>query len=276
MRIWLVAFYIGIGNVTAFLAGAAPADQANGQVLLRDVTDFNGDQRTLRIYLPPGYDDSQQRYPVMYMHDAQNLFDESTAYAGEWQVDESLDKLASQGLKLIVVGIDHGEQQRLLELSPWTNARFGQARGEDYADFIVNSVKPWVDAEFRTLAGREHTGVMGSSMGGLMSHYLLLNYPQTFSKAGIFSPSYWYSDDVKAFTLSHLPKQDSRLFMLVGGMEGDTMQGDMLAMYQQLLAYGQSPLQIRAVVQADAQHNEAFWRGYFPQAVRWLFLSDTL
>ena len=248
------------------------ASTVQGKIVLHEMTDWTGNTRTIRVYLPPDYTSSNKHYPVLYMHDAQNLFDPDTAYAGEWQVDETLDRLATdQGLTFIVIGIDHGGKHRLAELSPWTNARFGEAAGEQYSDFIVKTLKPWADANYRTLPGREHTAVIGSSMGGLMSHYMALQYPQVFSKAAIFSPSYWYSDKVYTYTQQHLTLPTSRLFLLVGGKEGGDMQQDMLAMYQLTQAYGQSSKNVIAYVDAEAQHNEAFWRNWFATAVKWLF-----
>ncbi|HWJ95481.1 MAG TPA: alpha/beta hydrolase-fold protein, partial [Telluria sp.] len=102
-----------------------------------------GRQRTLRIYTPPGYATSNKRYPVLYMHDGQNLFDDATSYVGEWKVDETLDALAKEGkLELIVVGIDHGNDKRMTELNAWSNPYMGAGEGREYVDFIVKTVKP--------------------------------------------------------------------------------------------------------------------------------------
>src|SRR5206468_2794112 len=95
-------------------------------------------ERTLRIYLPPGYEKTQRRYPVLYMHDGQNLFDAATSYAGEWGVDETLNELArSSHLELIVVGIDNGDLKRMQELNPWDNEKYGAGEGREYMRFIV-------------------------------------------------------------------------------------------------------------------------------------------
>lgn len=135
-------------------------------------------QRRLRIYLPENYQLSKQHYPVLYMHDAQNLFDDKTAYAGEWGIDETLNRLAAEnGLSLIVVGIDNGLELRMNELSPWPNQEYGVAEGEQYMDFIVNEVKPFIDKSYRTLTDKNNTAIMGSSMGGLISHYAIFEYP---------------------------------------------------------------------------------------------------
>ena len=208
-------------------------------------------QRTLRIYVPPGYATSTRRYPVLYMHDGQNLFDNSTAYAGEWGVDETLDALAkAQGLELIVVGIDNGGVQRMTELNAWDNARFGKGEGKLYMDFIVNVVKPMVDASYRTLPERESTGVM----------------------AGIFSPAYWPGPEVFALTESQPPAADARLALYMGGGEGDEAVDDYQRMVLQLKKQSHPGANLWSKLTPAAQHNEGAWRSEFAQAVRWLFM----
>jgi predicted alpha/beta superfamily hydrolase len=120
--------------------------------------------RTVRIYLPPGYEQGGERYPVLYMHDGQKLFDEATAYAGEWGVDETLNALASsRGLKVIVVGVDNGGAERINELTAWDGPEVGRAQGEQYMAFIVEVLKPWIDCHYRTRPDPRHTAIMGSS-----------------------------------------------------------------------------------------------------------------
>jgi predicted alpha/beta superfamily hydrolase len=227
--------------------------------------------RTIRVYLPPGYDASRKHYPVLYMHDGQNLFDDATSYVGEWGVDESLDQLAKEGLELIVVGIDHGGEKRMTELNAWDNARFGKGEGAAYTDFVVKVLKPYVDAHYRTKRGRKHTGIMGSSMGGIASHYALFQYPGVFSKAGIFSPAYWTAPPVSAWTQAHALGKHDRIYLIAGGKEGDEMTGPFAAMDAQLRAIRKHAPAIHSEVVAGAEHNEKFWRGEFPKAVRFLF-----
>lgn len=230
-------------------------------------------QRTVRIYVPPGYATSTKRYPVLYMHDGQNLFDNATAYAGEWGVDETLDELAqSQGLELIVVGIDNGGAQRMTELNAWDNTRFGKGEGKLYMDFIVDVVKPMVDAGYRTLPDREHTGVMGSSMGGLISHYAILQYPKVFSKAGIFSPAYWPGPEVFGLTATRPPATDARLALYMGGGEGDQAVNDYQRMVAQLKAQAHPGSNLWVKLTPGAPHNEGAWRSEFAQAVSWMFI----
>ena len=147
----------------AALAADMPATAGPGVRVLPPMTIPGlGRERTIRLYLPPGYDASTKRYPVLYMHDGQNLFDDATSYVGEWGVDEALDALAADGLELIVVGIDHGGEKRFNELSPVSHPRFGAGENRQYTDFVVNVLKPHIDATYRTRPEREHTGIMGS------------------------------------------------------------------------------------------------------------------
>ncbi len=229
-------------------------------------------QRKIRLYLPPDYQQSQRAYPVLYMHDGQNLFDDSTSYAGEWGVDETLDKLHQQGkLSLIVVGIDNGEDKRMNELSPWPNSDYGTAEGGHYMKFIVDVVKPYIDSNYRTLADVNNTAIMGSSMGGLISHYGIFEYSEVFSKAGIFSPSYWYSDKVYEFTDSKKLNPSARLFFLMGEKEGVDMVSDMNRMIAQIKKQGLSETQISASTIKGGEHHESFWRAHFERAILWLF-----
>lgn len=232
-------------------------------------------QRTVRLYLPPSYYHSEKRYPVIYMHDGQNLFDEITAYAGEWGVDESLNQLAEQqGFEVIVVGIDNGGDFRMNELSPWENKRFGEAQGKQYMDFIVEVVKPYIDTNFRSHADRLHTAIMGSSMGGLISHYAVHAYPEVFSKAGIFSPSYWYSQEVFSFTQFKKAQLDARLYVMYGDKEGNGMIADTDKMQRQLNQQGHPRQNTLFKRVPEGEHNEQLWRTEFAEAIQWLFQQE--
>lgn len=232
-------------------------------------------QRSIRLYLPPSYQTSEKRYPVIYMHDGQNLFDDMTATAGEWGVDESLNKLAKKyDLEVIVVGIDNGGDSRMNELSPWENKRFGVAQGKQYMEFITEVVKPYIDTNFRTQPDRLHTAIMGASMGGLMSHYAVHAYPNVFSKAGVFSPSYWYSQEVFVFTQQKKASLDARIYVMYGDKEGDGMIADTAKMQRQLRQQGhpQKNTQFKRV--PEGEHNEQLWRIEFSEAVQWLFRQE--
>lgn len=228
--------------------------------------------RKLRLYLPPGYRSGQERYPVIYMHDGQNLFDDATSFVGEWGVDELMNELStSHGIKAIVVGIDNGGGDRIHELNAWDHAEYGKAEGKEYMEFVVEVVKPYVDANYRTKTGRAHTAIMGSSLGGLISHYAVYEYPETFGKAGIFSPSYWIADGVFDFTRDKSIPSDTRLYLLAGGKEGYTMDVDMVKMSKFILTQGHPKTSIKWKVNPEGEHNEKFWRSEFKEAMIWLF-----
>ena len=232
-------------------------------------------QRTVRLYLPPDYDTSQETYPVIYAHDGQNLFDDTTSYVGEWGLDESLNQIAEgTGFKAIVIGIDNGQEKRMNELSPWTNQKFGPAEGEEYMRFIVEVVKPYIDSTYRSRPEREHTAIMGSSMGGLISHYAIYRFPDVFSKAIIFSPSYWYADEVWGYTKDNPLPHDARLWLEIGAKEGNAVSNTN-KMYEVIQATGHPEKNIHKQVDPKGEHNEVSWRRQFGPAVKWLFeISD--
>ena len=228
--------------------------------------------RRIWLYVPPNYEESNEHYPVIYMHDGQNLFDAYTSFSGEWEVDETLNQLADDGYKVpIIIGIDNGGGERLNEYSPWVNAEYGGGQGDDYMDFIINTLKPFVDENYRTLPDRENTGIMGSSMGGLVSHYGGLAHQNIFSKIGIFSPSYWFSDTIWTFT-EETGKQDAmKIYQLIGGEEGNAAVENMWAMQTTLNNIGFDGDEVFSLEVSGGEHNEQFWREQFAPAYLWLF-----
>jgi enterochelin esterase-like enzyme len=150
-----------------------------------------GRTRKIWLYLPEGYAISKKKYPVLYMHDGQNIFDNFTAPYGEWGVDECLDSLVESGRQpSIVVGIEN-DSHRMNEYNPCNHDEFGKGEGNEYVDFIATTLKPYIDKHYRTLSSKENTIIAGSSMGGLISYFAMLKYPNVFAKAGVFSPSIW-------------------------------------------------------------------------------------
>lgn len=233
--------------------------------------------RRIWIYLPPDYASSSKRYPVLYMHDGQNLFDNRFAFAGEWNVDGTLDALHSQGdWGCIVIGIDNGGQSRIDEYSPWQNGRLGGGEGDAYMRFIIHTLKPYVDSAFRTLPDREYTGLMGSSMGGLISYYGGLQYQDVFGKVGIFSPSFWFSPQTYSFADTMHRRAPMRIFMMGGQNEGGNMVRKMDSIYQRLRGRGFSEQELRQEVFADGAHSEWFWKREFGPAYQWLFAGVSL
>ncbi len=230
--------------------------------------------RRIWVYLPPDYANSNQRYPVLYMHDGQNLFDPALSFSGEWMVDEALNALFAQGDDgAIVVGIDNGGGERINEYTPWPNPTYGGGDGDAYIDFIVETLKPAIDETYRTLPDRENTGIMGSSLGGLVSMYGAIEHQDIFSKAGIFSPSFWFSEN--AYThVSNVGKQaNMRIYLMAGEQESESMVPDLMAMYNTLVNAGFSEDEILLLTHPDGQHAEWYWAREFPAAYEWLFAN---
>ncbi|AWL11073.1 Beta-lactamase [Saliniradius amylolyticus] len=271
--LWLVVILLVGCNEESPKATKTSASTISGDVRVFDkvlTLSKTGQAKTLRVYLPPGYDASDKHYPVLYMHDGQNLFDKATAYIEEWQVDEQLNRLAQSGeMGLIVVGIDHAGPDRINELSPWEHAEHGKGWGEAYTDFIVHQVKPWVDSQFRTRAQAESTAIMGSSLGGLATQYAIHQYPEVFSKAAVFSPSFWYAPAVFAHAQVHPLTDRHRVYYLAGGEEG----GDIPALTEKMARQQRqvTSVVLETKIVPGGEHNEALWRTHFTEAVLWLF-----
>ena len=230
-----------------------------------------GDPRTLRIYLPPGYHPAgARRFPVIYFFDGQNLFDDATSYAGERGVDETLDRLAREhGFAAIAVGLDHGATQRFRELIPYFHLQFVPNHGAAFVSDLVHAVKPYVDANYLTLPGREHTAIAGSSLGGLAADYAIHAHPQVFSRAAVFSPSYWVSEMPFAVAGRTPLPDDARVYLYMGGREGD--EAVPLAQRMRRILQQQRGAAVTLSVAGMAEHNEAAWRAELPRALRWLF-----
>ncbi|MBE99732.1 alpha/beta hydrolase-fold protein [Flavobacterium coralii] len=225
-------------------------------------------ERGIYIYLPHNYYSSNKKYPVIYMHDAQNLFDDKTAFAGEWRVDETLDSLKAQ---VIVVGIMHGNETRLKELTPYPNPEYGGGEADTYLDFLVHTVKPYIDTTYRVKTSRRHTYIFGSSLGGLVSYYALLKYPEVFAGAGIFSPSFWFTDDIYRLT-ENTKKMDAKLYFMAGDSESEQMVSDVERMIN-LLKQKVNCKNIKLKIIPGGKHNEALWSKQFAEAYLWLILG---
>jgi len=219
------------------------------------------------IYLPEDYSATAKKYSVIYMHDAQNLFDSKTAYSGEWNVDEKLDSLKAP---VIVVGIEHGNDKRIEELTPFKNEKYGGGNADNYLDFIVKTLKPYIDKNYRTKPKAKNTIIMGSSLGGLVSYYAILKYPETFGKAGVFSPSFWFSNDIYTLT-EKAPKIKTKIYFLCGDKESDDMVKDMTKMERLLDTKRCYCLHLtKSKIVKGGEHNEKLWRDGFVKAVLWL------
>jgi predicted alpha/beta superfamily hydrolase len=172
-----------------------PANTVVGTLLMNDSIHSPqlNNQRPLFVWLPQSYEATDRRYPVLYMHDGQNLFDAYTSFAGEWGVDETMILLEDEGIEAIIVGIPNNDR-RLFEYTPYPDPRLQVKKGEGdaYLKWIIETLKPMIDHDFRTLPDRDHTSMAGSSMGGLITLYGFLRYPEVFGRVGVFSPSFWF------------------------------------------------------------------------------------
>jgi predicted alpha/beta superfamily hydrolase len=226
-----------------------------------------GRERRIWIYLPADYASSGKRYPVLYMHDAQNLFDAAASFAGEWGVDEELDRM---NLPMIVVGIDNGGMKRMNEYNPEDHERFGKGEGRAYLEFLVKELKPYIDRQYRTQKQAKYTGIAGSSMGGLISYYAGIWYPKSFGKIGVFSPSFWIAPNLQKLTAESIhPRRHKHQFyyFYAGVKESKTMVSDMEAMIL-LLQKAVPSNQITKRVSPIGEHNEAAWRSELPHFLR--------
>ncbi|MBC6611257.1 alpha/beta hydrolase [Hymenobacter sp. BT507] len=225
--------------------------------------------RRVWVYLPPSYATNHRRYPVLYLQDGQNVFDEATSFSGEWGVDETLDR---EKHAVIVVAVDNGGDKRLDEYSPWRNPQYGGGEGREYAAFLTETLKPYVDQHYRTRARRRHTGIGGSSMGALIALYAALRYPQVYGRVGAFSPALWFAkDSLDHFVQYARPGRATRFYMVAGQRESETMVPYLTQLRDQLHQAGVRSANLRLVVRPDGQHNEGFWRREFPMAYQWLF-----
>lgn len=240
-------------------------------------------ERNIRIWLPEGYnkEDTDKRYPVLYMHDGQNLFDKVTSTGSEWSIDETIIDLMKTGYEgCIVVGIDNSDN-RVKELSPSWGVESGQ--GEAYADFIVNTVKPYIDSNYNTKVDAANTGIGGSSLGGVMSFYMGITYPEIFGFEICFSPAMMYYDMDAAnkhieecFKDNNIKSQ--KIFIYSGGTgdgSGEGTDESAITKYvdilkSMLLENGYSSNNINTVIDMEMQHSELAWSKYFKTAFMWL------
>ncbi len=224
-------------------------------------------KKRIWLYLPLAYNKTNKRYPVLYMHDAQNLFDAGTSYAGEWKVDETLDSLK---IEVIVVGIEHGNDKRVDELTPFQHKEYGGGNANAYLDFMVTTLKPYIDSNYRTKTKARHTTIFGSSLGGLVSFYAVLQYPNLFGKAGVFSPSFWFSPTIYDYT-KKTEVSKAKLYFLCGDSESEDMVSDMQRITKLVANKRQNGKQLtKEVVIKDGKHHEKMWSEQFGNAVLWL------
>jgi predicted alpha/beta superfamily hydrolase len=257
----------------------------SGNVRARD--DFRsrqGGPRRVWVYLPPQYDrEPERRFPVLYMHDGQNVFDGATAFiAGkEWRVDETAERLTWEGpvAPLIVVALDNAGARRADEYTPVRDdeARAG-GEADAYGRLLIEELKPWIDQAYRTLPGREATGISGSSLGGLVSLYLGLRHPEVFSRVASLSTSVWWGQRFLLGFVTRLPaKTDTRIWTDIGTGEGERALRDARELCDALRNKGwRDGVDLRCVEAAGARHDETAWATRVPDVLTFLFPADPL
>lgn len=220
----------------------------------------SGLDRDLTVYLPPSYALGEQHYPVLYMQDGQNLFDPEESFAGSWRVDLAMDHAATRGFEGIAVGIRHAGEERLAEYSPFDDPEMGPGRGREYVEYLAESIKPLVDARYRTIPGRGTTCVAGSSMGGLISLFGFFARPDVFGAVAAMSPSLWYAERAIFEAVEAAPFQPGRIYLDVGRREGEETLADARRLRDLLVAKGyRKGDQFRYVEDRAGGHEEAAW-----------------
>jgi predicted alpha/beta superfamily hydrolase len=241
--------------------------------------------RDVLVYLPPGYESAKRsRYPVIYFHDGQNLFDGATSYiAGkEWRVDETAQALITAGKiePLIIVGVYNAGADRINEYTPAEDSKYKHGGKADlYGRMLVEELKPFIDRTYRTRRGANDTGLGGSSLGGLVSLYLGLKYPHVFGRLAVVSPSVWFANQHIVGFVAALPRKPKvRIWMDIGTREGRNQEEaqqtvkDARLLYETLEKKGWQPGRDLSYLEAEgAQHNEEAWAERVEPILKFLF-----
>lgn len=233
-------------------------------------------EKQIRVSLPCGYATSNVKYPVLYMLDGQNLFDDVDAYSGEWGIDEAMDSVcAINKLPAIIVGIDHAGDLRLSEYSAFPIKKYDiEPMGDDFAEFVAITLKSKIDSIYRTLPGRQFTGIGGSSIAAVAGMYIVLKYNNVFSKACVFSPAFWTNEDNFVYAENAVVNADTKIYFVAGAREDDyEVMKDAERMHYVLLDKRNEFLKTRYIIEGDGKHRESFWRDEFFDAFVWLYLE---
>lgn len=263
------------------------AHSVTGRLLVRSqiYSPQLGNSRDILVYLPPSYYHSDRRYPVIYMHDGQNLFDHATSFVGEWQVDETLERLAGEDIEAVAVGVPSISAERVHELSPFPKKGESRGLGEAYLRFIIETVKPMIDASFRVSQERDRTGILGSSMGGLISLYGFYTFPDIFGFTGVLSPALWFGNRAIYRVIDEQTPPLGRIYLDVGTNEAGNMVQNPVDAPGASRRYLESVRQVRDLLvrrgwkpdttlkyveDEGAVHREDAWARRLPDALRFL------
>jgi predicted alpha/beta superfamily hydrolase len=223
--------------------------------------------KTIWVYLPYGYENSGKRYPVIYMHDGQHVFNHAESPKHDWFLEDKLNVLHSEA---IIIGIEHGGSiHRIDELTPYKNEEHGGGHADDYLDFLVKELKPYIDIHYRTLPDAPNTTIFGSSVGGLTSFYAVLKFPNVYGNAGVFSPSFWFSEAIFKLIQS-IDTITGRIYLMAGDHESKDMVPDLERMEKLILERVVHSSQLHKKIVPGGHHNEKLWRHEFADAYKWL------
>jgi enterochelin esterase-like enzyme len=241
--------------------------------------------RFLRVWLPPGYDDAEKasrRYPVLFLNDGQNLFEASTSFAGvEWGVDETADRLIREGTipPMVIVGLDNAGKNRMREYMPHRSLQpmILRVQGSRYPAFLMKEVMPFIARNYRVASGAENTGLGGSSLGALIALYTASVRPGVFGRLLLESPSLWASNRQSIKDSRQVKLWPERIFLATGTAEAGredrdrSVVDDVRELAATLRRAGLGDQRLRIVVEDGAAHNEASWARRFPEALTFLF-----
>lgn len=232
--------------------------------------------RTRKIWalLPYNYHQTDKTYPVLYLQDAQNLFNEGSPF-GNWEIDQKLSILAEYGRgDVIIIAIENGREDRIKEYVLDDNSITENAEGKKYIRFLADTLKPYVDSVYRTKPEREYTGIGGSSLGGLISIYSGFLYPEVYSKLMIFSPSLWINPENNFPQMNFKKPYDIKVYLYGGEMEGSQMT-ERIALFEKTLQGWENShslqFEFKISLNDEGKHQEFYWSQEFPRAVEWLF-----
>ncbi len=244
-------------------------------LLISDEFEIPQLNKTRKIWalLPHDYDNTAERYPVMYLQDAQNLFNEKAKY-GNWEIDKKLAVMSEYKIgKIIIIAVEHAEEDRVKEYNVGKTV-LGKGQGKKYIRFVTDTLKPFVDQNFRTKTEREHTGIGGSSMGGLVSIFSGLKNPEVYGKLMIFSPSLWVVPELK-INPAKADTADTKVYLYAGGNESDTMIEHVNKFQEDLISseFVKDRMKINLSINVHGTHSETYWSDEFPKAIEWLFFQ---
>ena len=237
--------------------------------------------RNVLVYLPPGYGiEPERRYPVLYMHDGQNLYNPEDAFGGVvWGADKTAQELilTNQIEPLIIVGIYNAGKHRIDEYTP-VKSSVGKMRGhggkaDHYGRMIIEELKPFIDKEYLTKPEREFTGLGGSSLGGLVSLHLGFKRPDVFSRLAVLSPAVWWANNQIIREIAGIGERlPLRIWLDIGSKEGVRIKHQVRALREILLANGwEENLDLAFYEIPEARHDESAWAARFDEVLKFLF-----